>query len=110
MRVCWRVLLCLLLVVVSCARPCVAQDSTANKATNREGALFETVVAPLLTRRCAGCHVGDEAKGKLDLATREKQLAGGESGPALVPGQPDKSLMWQRVASDEMPPKHPLTE
>ena len=110
MRVCWRVLLCLLLVVVSCARPCVAQDSTANKATNREGALFETVVAPLLTRRCAGCHVGDEAKGKLDLATQEKQLAGGESGPALVPGQPDKSLMWQRVASDEMPPKHPLTE
>ncbi len=110
MRVCWRVLLALLLVVVPCARPCVAQDSTANKATNRDGSSFETVVAPLLARRCAGCHAGDEAKGKLDLTTREKQLAGGESGPALVPGQVEKSLLWQRVVSDEMPPKHPLTE
>jgi len=110
MRGRWREVLVLLLIVVSSTSPCIAQDSTANKATNREGSLFETAVAPLLARRCAGCHAGDEAKGNLDLTTREKQLAGGESGPALLPGQPGKSLVWQRVASDEMPPKHPLTE
>ena len=70
---------------------------------------FEKFVAPLLGRRCTSCHAGEELKGKLDLSTREKLLVGGESGPALVPGQVEQSLIWQRVSADEMPPKHPLS-
>ena len=70
---------------------------------------FEKFVAPLLARRCTSCHAGEELKGKLDLSTREKLLVGGESGPALVPGQVEQSLIWQRVSADEMPPKHPLS-
>ena len=110
MHGCWQTLLALLLIVVSGARPCLAQDSATKETSNRDSALFEKAVAPLLARRCAECHAGDEAKGKLDLTTREKLLAGGESGSALVPGQVEKSLLWQRVAADEMPPKHPLKE
>lgn len=63
----------------------------------------------VLTTRCLSCHSGEEAKGKFDLATREALIAGGESGVAIEPGKPEKSLLWQRVEQDEMPPKHPLT-
>lgn len=63
----------------------------------------------LLTQKCLECHHGEDAKGKLDLATREALIAGGESGPAIVAGMPEKSLLWQRVEQDEMPPKHPLS-
>ena len=120
MRVAWRVPLALLSLITVLVGSGVAQESPLPmRATNTgdvakavltpEAKLFESAVAPLLTRRCASCHTGDQAKGKLDLSTREKQLAGGESGPVLVPGQVEASALWQRVSAEEMPPKHPLT-
>ncbi len=69
---------------------------------------FDATVAPLLIRRCLDCHMGSEAKGKLDLSRRASALEGGESGPAIVPGSLDESLLWEKVELDEMPPKHPL--
>lgn len=71
---------------------------------------FEQSVGPILTRRCLECHSGAEPKGGLDLTRREKLLAGGETGPALVPGEVEKSLLWQRITADEMPPKKPLSQ
>ena len=68
---------------------------------------FDETVAPVLIRRCLECHSGLEPAGKLDLSRRETMLAGGESGPALVPADAEKSLLWQRVAAGEMPPKKP---
>ena len=69
---------------------------------------FDRQIAPLLAQRCLNCHSGDETKGNLDLSSREKAMAGGESGPVIVPGNADESLLWQHVESDEMPPKKPL--
>ncbi len=66
----------------------------------------ETVIAT----RCIRCHTGEEAKGGLDLATRVAALKGGESGPSLISGKAEESLLWQRVADDEMPPKSPLPD
>ncbi len=63
----------------------------------------------LLAHKCVSCHSGDDAKGKLDLTSREKMIAGGESGPALDSNSPDKSPIWLRVEQNEMPPKHPLS-
>lgn len=71
---------------------------------------FSKSIAPLLLKRCVGCHSGDDAKGGLSVTTRQTLLSGGESGPALVPGKSGESPIWQRVMSDEMPPKHPLTD
>ena len=68
----------------------------------------ERVVLPLLAKRCLGCHGGDK-KGGLDLRRRETALHGGESGPAVVPGKPDESLMWELIDGEEMPPEHPLS-
>src|SRR4051812_36284700 len=69
---------------------------------------FDRTVAPILARRCLDCHSGAEPKGKLDLSRRASAAKGGDGGPAVVPGKPDESLLWEHVESDEMPPKSPL--
>uniref|UniRef100_A0A7C4QSP3 DUF1553 domain-containing protein n=1 Tax=Schlesneria paludicola TaxID=360056 RepID=A0A7C4QSP3_9PLAN len=71
---------------------------------------FERTLAPLLAKRCLSCHAGPDAQGGLDLTSRETVLRGGASGPAVVPGQLEHSLLWQRIAAEEMPPKHPLPD
>ena len=68
----------------------------------------EPGISALLARRCLECHQGEEAKGGLDLSRSATAVKGGESGPALTPGKPDESLLWHRIANDEMPPKKPL--
>jgi mono/diheme cytochrome c family protein len=60
-------------------------------------AQFEKQVRPLLAQHCLSCH-GDKAQlSGLRLDTREGALKGGKNGPALVPGQPEKSLLLQAV-------------
>src|SRR4029450_2125624 len=54
---------------------------------------FENHVRPLLVTRCIDCHGPDKQEGKLRLDSREAVLAGGENGPAIVPGDPDASLL-----------------
>lgn len=84
--------------------PSPAQTDTA-AATD-----FDRQIAPLLARRCLECHNALEKKGGLDLTSSAAALAGGESGAALNPGKPDESYLWERVTSDEMPPKKPLAD
>ena len=61
-------------------------------------------VLPIFQARCVVCHGKREQRGGLDLRLRESRLAGGDSGPALVPGNPDESLIIQKVEAGEMPP------
>jgi Protein of unknown function (DUF1549)/Planctomycete cytochrome C len=65
---------------------------------------FEKDVLPLLTARCLKCHGEKKPKAALDLRTRAGLLKGGESGPALVPGESAKSLLFEMVRKGEMPP------
>lgn len=69
---------------------------------------FDRVVAPILATRCIECHSATDPKGELDLSTREKAFSGGASGLAIVVGHPGKSLLWEKIDQEEMPPKHPL--
>jgi hypothetical protein len=41
---------------------------------------FDRTIAPLFVQRCLSCHEGSDAKGKLDLSSRDSAMAGGESG------------------------------
>src|SRR3954447_2397340 len=70
---------------------------------------FDADVAPLLAVHCLDCHGGAEPKGKLDLSRSAAALKGGETGPAIVAGNLEASLLWERVSADEMPPKKPLS-
>jgi hypothetical protein len=57
---------------------------------------FEANVRPVLAANCYDCHA-DGQMGGLRLDSREGLLKGGRSGPAVVPGDPDKSLLIQAV-------------
>jgi hypothetical protein len=70
---------------------------------------FDRTVAPLVAARCLECHSGTEPEGGLNLSARESVLTGGDSGPAVVPGNAGESLLWQRIQDEEMPPEKPLT-
>jgi mono/diheme cytochrome c family protein len=66
---------------------------------------YEQHVRPLLKAHCFQCHGEDgQRKGGLDLRLKRLIEAGGESGPALVPGKPDESLLVEKIRSGEMPP------
>jgi mono/diheme cytochrome c family protein len=72
---------------------------------------FENKIRPILANNCYKCHSSQAAKlkGGLSLEYHESILKGGDSGPALVPGNPDKSLLIKAVryvdADLQMPPK-----
>ena len=76
--------------------------------TSAEDVSFDRDIAPLLAERCLSCHTGTDAEGGLDLSRAKTVLQGGESGAAVNTRHPLQSLLWERVAADEMPPKHPL--
>ena len=72
-------------------------------AVCEETPLLERDVLPILTKNCMGCHGGLRKKGGLDLRTVPAMLAGGDSGSSIVSGDASKSMLWNRIASDEMP-------
>ena len=55
--------------------------------------------------RCQKCHGPIKPKGKLNLSSARSLVRGGESGPVIVPGKPDESLIWDQVVDDDMPPR-----
>ncbi len=67
--------------------------------------VFSRQIAPLLERRCLGCHGAKVQKGGLSLATAAEAREGGDSGPAVVPGKPNESLLLRLVSGPK--PKMP---
>jgi hypothetical protein len=77
-------------------------------------AFFTSAIQPVLEDHCFECHGFSSRKGGLSLATREGLLEGGESGPAIVAGQPEQSLLIAAIkhAHDriQMPPSGMLDQ
>lgn len=74
---------------------------------------FEKNIRPILAQNCFGCHGPDKQKSGLRLDSIRGMLAGGESGPALVRGKPEQSLLCQVIGMGEpyaMPPKGKLSK
>src|SRR6266478_556785 len=66
--------------------------------------MFEKDIRPILKAHCFECHgEGEKLKGGLDLRLRRLMLQGGDDGPVIVPGKPDRSLLFKLVHSGEMP-------
>jgi mono/diheme cytochrome c family protein len=86
---------------------CVAVLIAAVNATAAD-VDFDKQVAPIFAAHCLECHGGAKPKGGLSLVSVELATKGGETGVAFVAKDSAKSLLWERVSSDEMPPKHPL--
>lgn len=73
---------------------------------------FEKKIRPIFLAHCVECH-GKKEHGGLVLDSREGWMTGGDSGPAIVPGDPEKSLLIRAVRQVNkdllMPPKQKLT-
>jgi hypothetical protein len=79
--------------------------SIVRGAEPQAGPSLERDILPLLKTRCQKCHGPVKPKGKLNLSSARSLARGGESGPVIVPGNLDESLIWDQVSTDEMPPR-----
>ncbi len=74
---------------------------------------FEAEIRPLLAEHCWNCHGSETQWNGLRLDSIDAIMRGGDSGAALVPGNPDASLLYRAVLRNqglEMPPEDPLSE
>lgn len=96
--------------ILNCTVACAQQVGADTQNT----AFFETHVVSILEQRCYQCHshASAKAKGGLVLDSRSGWQKGGSSGPAIVPGKPDDSLLIGAVRYDgfEMPPDEKLPD
>jgi hypothetical protein len=93
---------------------CLTLANAAAPAGEVEGiAFFETKIRPVLVEHCYQCHAtgAKKLRGGLKLDSRVSILAGGDTGPAVVPGKPEESLLLAAIRHEdelEMPPKGKL--
>ncbi|MDB5349960.1 MAG: Protein of unknown function (DUF1553)/Protein of unknown function (DUF1549)/Planctomycete [Planctomycetota bacterium] len=92
------------------------EDAPGVPITPDQEKFFEAKIRPVLTTQCSKCHAStaEKLRGGLRLDSREGVRLGGESGPAIVPGIPDESLLIRAIRyRDEelrMPPKAKLPD
>ena len=109
----WKTLsLAFMAIAVS---PSMAAEKGMDAPPTRESLeFFEAKIRPVLSQQCYRCHSAEtkSAMGGFRLDTREAIRAGGQSGPAVVAGQPGKSLLLKALHYDgrKMPPGGQLAE
>lgn len=92
----------------------IALPGRAN--ADEQEAFFEAKIRPVLVEHCYECHSAKTKvpKGDLRVDSRQALLRGGDSGPALVPGKPEESLLVKAMSytdsAVEMPPKEKLAD
>jgi hypothetical protein len=85
--------------------------AAAARQPERELRFFDTRVAPILVKRCLGCHNQELNNGGISFLDRDTLLKGGGRGPAIVPGRPEESALVNALRHDgevQMPPGRKL--
>lgn len=105
----------LLLILLGASQPAAGSSAHAGDSPAVDVDFFERKIRPVLVAECYGCHSAEAAragklKGELAVDARDALLRGGESGPAVVPGQIDKSLLIAALKHEtfSMPPSKRL--
>jgi len=85
------------------------------RAASEGDVYFDEKVLPILNKRCFECHSHEKKiKGALTLDSRSGWEIGGETGPAIIPGKPEKSLLITAIYHEDedvaMPPKKKLSD
>ena len=76
------------------------------KPTSDEESLgFAGDIEGIMSKFCFECHGVEHQEADLDLRTVDSILTGGESGPAIVPGHPEESLLLDMIHDEHMPPE-----
>ncbi|HZY84798.1 MAG TPA: DUF1549 domain-containing protein, partial [Gemmataceae bacterium] len=99
---------------LTCLGLAPAQLRASGPSAPAAAAFFESKVRPVLVGSCLRCHGAKKQRGDLRLDSRASLLKGGAHGPAVVPGDPDKSLLIQAVRRAhegvKMPPNKRLPD
>ena len=101
------------MILVAAAAPSVWAETPGMKAPDAAGSeFFESKIRPVLAKNCYGCHAGTSGSpmGGLFLNSRTGMLTGGKSGPSIVPGKPEDSLLIHAIKYEgrKMPPSGQL--
>ena len=102
-----------LALVLLAAAPAAVTGQTAPRDEAAAVDFFEKKVRPVLANHCYNCHsASTNSQGGLRVDDRNGLVHGGKSGPAVVPGDPDRSLLIQAVRHThprlKMPPRTQL--
>lgn len=93
-----------LLVLIAMATPLPGEVS---EVSIDEREFFESKIRPVLASACYDCHGAEKQKGGLRLDSRPALRMGGDSGPAIVPGSAERSLLFQAIAGTHAELKMP---
>jgi hypothetical protein len=112
MRRRWEILLVSVALIAGVTGPVRSQSPPTDEARVD---FFERKVRPVLANNCNNCHSANtKAMANLRVDDRNGLVQGGNRGAAIIPGNPEKSLLIQAVrkshAKVKMPPDHHLTE
>jgi mono/diheme cytochrome c family protein len=109
-----RHLIILLLAVCSFIRPSDSWAAAPEPAESKRIAFFEAKIRPVLVKHCYECHsvTAQQIEGSLLVDSKPGLLKGGETGPAVVPGKVQKSLLISSLEYQdyEMPPAGKLSD
>jgi hypothetical protein len=89
-----------MLIGILTATPCIAQNVDSSE-------FFESRIRPILANSCYACHTSSQL-GNLRVDSRDALLKGGKSGPAVVPGKPEESLLIRAVRQVDERLKMPM--
>ena len=90
----------------ACLLAAVASAS-AQEASSKDVRFFDRRVAPIFQRRCIACHNQELKDGGISFFDRASLLKGGSRGPAVVPGEPERSVLIRAIrhnSDPQMPP------
>ncbi len=100
-----------------CRLSVASADEVSPKFSDEDIRFFETKIRPVLVKQCYSCHSvaaakANKLKGGLRVDSRAALLLGGESGPAIIPGDGEKSLLLEAIRYDslQMPPDGKLAD
>jgi len=92
----------------------LAAEAPRGEPTREQIDFFEKKIRPVLVAHCYKCHSAqsEKVRGRLLLDTRDGMRKGGDSGPAIVPGDPVASLLLNAIRYEDrqMPPAGKLPE
>ncbi len=89
-------------------------DSNKDQPSAQDLSFYETHIRPVFIKHCYSCHStqAENLKANLLLDRKSGWLKGGDLGPAIIPGQAEKSLLFKAISYEDpdlqMPPKSPL--